>query len=401
MGDTAGHYFDPEPSSASRPSQVRLDLPDRSLVLATDRGVFSGDRVDPGTKYLLLEAPPPPPEGTFVDLGCGYGPIACTLAGRAPGATVWAVDVNARALELCCTNAVSLDLNNVRTVPPEDVPADLAVDLLWSNPPIRIGKPALHDLLATWLDRLTPAGRALLVVQKHLGCGLAAALAGRVGVDRRAAGLSHRVPATRGHATVKQLDGTGMKRLHREWRRRTDDRLAVVLDDVQGPFNVGAVIRTAASLRVEDVWLAGRTPEPDDAKVGKTALGTDRYLQFHRVEDGVECRASRACRGLPRRRDRAGRRGCAAARARPRHGHLRGGRSRRPRPDLRHDGRLRRRRLPPTAWPRGVAQRRHRSIDRAASRRADRAGCACPQPRRSTAAALVSVRSWPRRASGS
>lgn len=86
---------------------------------------------------------------------------------------------------------------------------------------------------------------------------------------------------------MKQLDGTGMKRLHREWRRRTDDRLAVVLDDVQGPFNVGAVIRTAAALRVEDVWLAGRTPEPDDAKVGKTALGTDRYLQFHRVDDGV------------------------------------------------------------------------------------------------------------------
>lgn len=86
---------------------------------------------------------------------------------------------------------------------------------------------------------------------------------------------------------MKQLDGTGMKRLHREWRRRTDDRLAVVLDDVQGPFNVGAVIRTAAALRVEDVWLAGRTPDPDDAKVGKTALGTDRYLQFHRVDDGV------------------------------------------------------------------------------------------------------------------
>jgi tRNA (guanosine-2'-O-)-methyltransferase len=83
---------------------------------------------------------------------------------------------------------------------------------------------------------------------------------------------------------VKQLDGTGMKRLHRDWRRRTGGRLALVLDDVQGPFNVGAIIRTAAALRVEDVWLSGRTPEPGDGKVAKTALGTDRYLTFHRVE---------------------------------------------------------------------------------------------------------------------
>lgn len=86
---------------------------------------------------------------------------------------------------------------------------------------------------------------------------------------------------------MKQLDGTGMKRLHREWRRRTEGRMAVVLDDVQGPFNVGAIVRTAAALRVDDVWLTARTPEPDDAKVAKTALGTDRYLTFHRVDDGV------------------------------------------------------------------------------------------------------------------
>jgi tRNA (guanosine-2'-O-)-methyltransferase len=85
---------------------------------------------------------------------------------------------------------------------------------------------------------------------------------------------------------VKQLDGTGMKRLHRDWRKRTEGRVALVLDDVQGPFNVGAIIRTAAALRVEDVWLTARTPQPDDGKVAKTALGTDRYLAFHRVADG-------------------------------------------------------------------------------------------------------------------
>ena len=86
---------------------------------------------------------------------------------------------------------------------------------------------------------------------------------------------------------MRQLDGTGMKRLHREWRHRTEGRLGLVLDDVQGPFNVGAIIRTAAALRADDVWLAGNTPDPDDTKVGKTALGTQRYLTFHRVDDAT------------------------------------------------------------------------------------------------------------------
>jgi tRNA (guanosine-2'-O-)-methyltransferase len=87
---------------------------------------------------------------------------------------------------------------------------------------------------------------------------------------------------------VKQLDGTGMKRLHRDWRRRTGGRLALVLDNVEGPFNVGAIIRTAAAMRAEDVWLAGRTPDPSETKVAKTALGTDRYLRLHRAVAGLD-----------------------------------------------------------------------------------------------------------------
>lgn len=169
MGDAPGQYFEADPSVRSRRSSVRLDLPDRSVTFTTDRGVFAGQQVDPGTKYLLLEAPPPPPQGTLVDVGCGYGPIACTLAARSPGSTVWAVDVNRRALELCAENAAALGLTNVRVVAADGVPEDLLVDLIWSNPPIRIGKAALHDLLHTWLSRLTPAGSAVLVVQKHLG----------------------------------------------------------------------------------------------------------------------------------------------------------------------------------------------------------------------------------------
>ena len=164
-----GHYFETNPSSRSQPKQVRLDLPDLSITLTTDRGVFSPDRIDTGTKHLLLDGPAPAPTGQLVDLGCGYGAIACALATRSPRATVWAVDVNERAIELCWANAARLGLSNLRPVAPAAVPADLVVDELWSNPPIRIGKRALQRLLSTWLGRLAPSGRALLVVQKHLG----------------------------------------------------------------------------------------------------------------------------------------------------------------------------------------------------------------------------------------
>jgi 16S rRNA (guanine1207-N2)-methyltransferase len=163
------HYFSASPQAPSRPTSLRLDLPDVSFSLDTDRGVFSAQRIDPGTKVLLLEAPPPPPAGDLLDLGCGYGPIALTLASRAPGATVWAVDVNERALALTQANAAAAGLRNVRAVSPDAMPADVRFAAIWSNPPIRIGKAALHDLLAGWLGRVADGGRALLVVQKHLG----------------------------------------------------------------------------------------------------------------------------------------------------------------------------------------------------------------------------------------
>ena len=165
----ASHYFTPAPEARSRPGSVRLDLPDLSLALATDRGVFSAGRVDPGTKVLLLAAPAPPPAGDLLDLGCGYGPIALTMAARAPGATVWAVDVNERARRLTAANAAAAGLGNVRVAAPDEVPPDLRFAAVWSNPPVRVGKAVLHDLLAGWLGRLAPAGYGLLVVLKHLG----------------------------------------------------------------------------------------------------------------------------------------------------------------------------------------------------------------------------------------
>lgn len=166
-------YFAEDPGAASRPGTVDLVLPDLHLRLATDSGVFSPSRIDPGTRVLLETVPPPPALGTFLDLGCGYGPIALALASRAPGADVWGVDVNERALELARRNAASAHLDKVRFVRADTFDATAGphtrLDLIWSNPPIRIGKAPLHDLLASWLGRLSPTGRAYLVVQKHLG----------------------------------------------------------------------------------------------------------------------------------------------------------------------------------------------------------------------------------------
>ncbi len=163
------HYFSPQPGARHRPGLVRVVLPDVYLKLATDAGVFSPARLDPGTRLLLDEAPAPPPAGDLLDLGCGYGPIACVLAKRSPGATVWAVDVNEWALELCTRNAAAAGLTNVRCVTPDDpsVPARLAG--IWSNPPVRIGKAALHELLSGWLGRLAPGGQAYLVAGRNLG----------------------------------------------------------------------------------------------------------------------------------------------------------------------------------------------------------------------------------------
>lgn len=165
------HYFDAEPDGPSRPAEVDLVLPDTTLSLVTDRGVFARDRIDVGTKLLLMEGPASTSgDRNLLDLGTGYGPIACVLARRNPDATVWAVDVNARARELCRANADRAGLDNVRVIGPDEAPEDLVLDRIWSNPPIRIGKPALHDLLLRWLAMLAPgSGTAHLVVQRHLG----------------------------------------------------------------------------------------------------------------------------------------------------------------------------------------------------------------------------------------
>lgn len=169
MSEQPDHYFSAEPAPPDERRQVSVTLDGHDLVLTTARGVYSPDRLDPGTAVLLRGAPDPSPSGDLLDIGCGWGPIALAMALRSPDARVWGVDVNRRALDLARLNAATAGVGNATFCEPDDVPGDLRFATIWSNPPIHVGKQALHGILERWLPRLAPDGRAHLVVQKHLG----------------------------------------------------------------------------------------------------------------------------------------------------------------------------------------------------------------------------------------
>lgn len=163
------HYFTAQPSGEFVAKPLTVTLAGRSVELQTAGGVFSPGGLDVGTRVLLSHVPPPPPSGDLLDLGCGWGPIALSLALESPHATVWAVDVNERALELTRRNAAMLGLENVRAVTPDEVPDDVRFMTIWSNPPIRVGKNELHGMLDRWLPRLRESADAWLVVARNLG----------------------------------------------------------------------------------------------------------------------------------------------------------------------------------------------------------------------------------------
>ncbi|CAA9337551.1 MAG: FIG00945122: hypothetical protein [uncultured Nocardioidaceae bacterium] len=168
--DLPEHYFTADPSVPFTRTPVHAPVWGRTLELTSGAGVFAQGRLDTGTAVLFRETEPPAAGSTFLDLGCGYGVVAVALAAARPDAEVWAVDVNRRALLLTDENAASLGLaERVHAVEPGGVPPEVSFDEIWSNPPIRVGKPALHALLLTWLPRLAPGGRAVLVVGKFLG----------------------------------------------------------------------------------------------------------------------------------------------------------------------------------------------------------------------------------------
>lgn len=163
------HYFSANPSAEQKLTNVEFSVADQLFNLQAAAGTFSSGRLDKGTAVLLSLADELPQEGRILDLGCGWGPIGIAIAKLASASQVWGVDVNARSVALANQNAKKLQLTNFQAVLSENLPSDLRFDEIWSNPPIRIGKKALHELLTKYLAVLTDQGRALLVVQKQLG----------------------------------------------------------------------------------------------------------------------------------------------------------------------------------------------------------------------------------------
>ena len=164
------HYFTADPQAAFKRIPVSANVWGHWLELTSGSGVFAQGRLDIGTGVLLREQSPPETARTVLDLGCGYGVIGLAIAVAVPTCTVTAVDVNERAVLLANENAAALGIDDrFSACLPDEVDAAATYDEIWSNPPIRIGKDALHDLLLAWLPRLAPEGRARLVVGKNLG----------------------------------------------------------------------------------------------------------------------------------------------------------------------------------------------------------------------------------------
>lgn len=192
------HYFSNTPGTPETRKTIQVILAGKERDIITANGIFSPDRIDIGTGVLLTDAPLPPAKGQLLDLGCGWGPITLSLALHAPHSTVWAVDVNERALSLVRMNAERLGLTNINACTPDEVPKDLRFDAIWSNPPIRIGKNELHGLLSQWIPRLSLNREAWLVVQRNLGADslqrwLQAELATQFDVQRFSSSKGYRV----------------------------------------------------------------------------------------------------------------------------------------------------------------------------------------------------------------
>lgn len=166
---TQQHYFSEQPESEIRSKEISFEVAGHTFSATTESGTFSVQKLDKGTEVLLRLHSEFSESGHVLDIGCGWGPISLAIGKLRPKTQVWALDVNQRSLKLTQQNSAKAGLTNIKVVLTEEIPAGLTFSGIWSNPPIRVGKSVLHDLMRTWLPRLELGASAFLVVQKQLG----------------------------------------------------------------------------------------------------------------------------------------------------------------------------------------------------------------------------------------
>jgi len=164
------HYFTAQPAARSQPTQFTISVREVELTLTSDRGVFSHGRLDDGTLRLLKKMELPE-TGDFLDLGCGYGVIGLVAAKLRPDAQVTMVDINERATKLAADNARANGISNVEVLTGDapQVLGERQFDVVLCNPPVRVGKSKLYELIADAAERLRPGGVLWMVIHTRQG----------------------------------------------------------------------------------------------------------------------------------------------------------------------------------------------------------------------------------------
>jgi 16S rRNA (guanine1207-N2)-methyltransferase len=163
------HYFSSDPAAPKKTVNVLLEVAGTEIPIEAASGTFSSSKLDAGTAVLLKQDSHFPKDGNVLDIGCGWGPIGISIARISTETQVYGIDINQRSIEQSNLNAASLGLQNYWAMHSKDLPQDIKFSGIWSNPPIRVGKKVLHELMETFIPRLEPGGKAMLVVQKNLG----------------------------------------------------------------------------------------------------------------------------------------------------------------------------------------------------------------------------------------
>jgi 16S rRNA (guanine1207-N2)-methyltransferase len=165
------HYYSEKPTSESSPEKIEYRYLGKDFVFATDSGVFSKGKVDRGTD-LLLESLEGVMSSSFLDMGCGYGPVGICYKSLHNNATVLLADINERACELARRNAIAAGVKvDVKHSDGFEAFSGMLFDCIAMNPPIRAGKAVLHKLMKDAHANLQKDGQLFVVIRTRQGAG--------------------------------------------------------------------------------------------------------------------------------------------------------------------------------------------------------------------------------------